>query len=184
MRRGEPAWAQWGKPAARPRLVLVDPQPGPAAAGIGATLTAGLRAVADALGAEQEWRDRVAEAIFPIEVPAIGAFTTGPYLQAQWGPKDGYHWAVQSLVISGLAASDVMQVFRGASVVDASGPQNARQSWLGSNGAIQPWQPGRTGCILNPRQTLIFAGTLTGGPYTVNADVIQLESWLLPYFLL
>lgn len=186
MSKVQPAWANWGKPAApSPRLyALPPPPPDMPSIEVTARLSVGLRAVADALAAEQEWRERVAAAIAPIEVPAIGAFTSGPFAQAQWGPKDGYHWAIQSLTVSGLASADIMQVFRGASTLDASGPQNAKQSWLGTNGAIQPWQPGRTGCILAPRQTLIFTGTLSGGPYTVNADVIQLESWLLPYFLL
>ena len=33
-------------------------------------------------------------------------------------------------------------------------------------------------------QNIIITGTLTGGPYTLNADVIQVETWLVPYFLL
>ncbi len=180
----EPAWAAWG---ARPR-----PRPGGrraapgarAEAGVAIALGPGLEALCGELAAEREWREKIAAAIAPIEVPAIGAFTAGPYLQAAWGPKDGYFWAVQRMTVATLAAGDVLQVYRGASVADVNGAQNLLNGWQGSAGTVQVWNPGRTGCMLAARQTLIFTGTLSAGPYMVNADVIQLESWLLPYFLL
>lgn len=182
-----PAWASWGARESRPRMRLDGPQE---AAGprieVSAAVSLGLRleSLTGELAAEREWRESIAAAIAPVEVPAIGAFTAGPYLQAAWGPKDGYCWAVQRLTVATLASTDVLQVYRGASVADASGAQNLLNGWQGSAGTVQVWNPGRTGCMLAARQTLIFTGTLTAGPYMVNADVIQLESWLLPYFLL
>lgn len=149
-----------------------------------AELSAGVRDLVGELASEREWREQLAAAIAPIDVPAIGAFTSGPYLQPTWGPKDGYLWMLQRITVAGLGSSDIMAVYRGMSVIDAVGPQNAMHSWLGSNGAIQIYNPGRTGWMLKPRQTLILTGTLSAGPYTINADVIQLESWLLPFFLL
>lgn len=177
----QPAWHQWGKPPARragPRSL--------ASLFAAASLDTSLLSVSDALNAEREWRESLATAIAPVEVPAIGGFLPAqvPFAQQTWGPKDGYAWAVQRLTIATLTGSDSMQVYRGASVLDASGPQNLMNSWLGSNGTVQTWNPGRTGCMLAARQTLVFSGTLSGGPYIINADVIQLESWLLPYFLL
>ena len=184
-----PQWASWGRPpGARARVngrveVRVPGRDGEGQ-GVQLELAAGLSGLAGQLAAEREWRERLAAAIAPVEVPAIGAFTAGPYLQAAWGPKDGYCWAVQRLTVATLAAADLLQVYRGASVADVNGSQNLLNGWQGSAGTVQVWHPGRTGCLLAARQTLIFTGTLSGGPYMVNADVIQLESWLLPYFLL
>lgn len=151
-----------------------------------ATLEAGLEDLSGQLREEQDWRERLAGAVAPVSVPAIGAFTSSqvPYLQAQWGPALGYVWAIQRLTVSGLASSDSLIVYRGQSIADTTGAQNLLQGWIGSLGYAQAWTPGRTGCILGPRQNLIFTGTLSGGPYYANADVIQIESWILPYFLL
>jgi len=180
-----PQWASWGRP---PRLPGANARrngyPGGAHLEVSASVSAGLGALAAELAAERRWREQLAAAIAPVEVPAIGAFTAGPYLQAAWGPKDGYCWAVQRLTVATLGAADLLQVYRGASVADVNGSQNLLNGWQGSAGTVQTWNPGRTGCMLAARQTLIFTGTLSGGPYMVNADVIQLESWLLPYFLL
>lgn len=161
------------------------PEPEPVS-GITLELSVSLKALAGELAAEREWRDRLAAGIMPVEVPAIGAFTPAqaPYLQGTWGPKDGYLWAVQRLTVATLASGDILQVYRGASTADVNGAQNLLNSWQAANGAVQTWNPGRTGCMLAAHQRLIFTGTLSGGPYMANADVIQLESWLVPYFLL
>ena len=149
-------------------------------------LSASVKAMAGELAEDHAWRRKLADAIMPIEVPAIGAFTPAqiPYLQATWGPKDGYFWAIQRLTVTTLATGDILQVYRGASTADVNGSQNALNSWLATNGAIQVWNPGRTGCMMSAQQRLIFTGTLAAGPYMANADVIQVETWALPYFLL
>ena len=145
-----------------------------------------LRAVAGALERDHEWRERLAAAITPIEVPAIGAFLPAalPYLQGTWGPNDGWAWAIQRLTVASLAAGDSMLIYRGASVSDANGSQNLQQGFSATFGAVQAWTPGRSGCILAANQNLLISGTLTAGPYVLNADVIQVETWALPYFLL
>jgi hypothetical protein len=149
-------------------------------------LSLSLRAVAGALERDREWRERLASAICPIEVPAIGAFlpAAAPYLQGTWGPNDGWAWAIQRLTVASLSAGDSMLVYRGASVSDANGTQNLLQGFQGSAGAVQAWTPGRSGCIIAANQNIIVSGTLTGGPYMLNADVIQIETWAVPYFLL
>jgi len=148
-----------------------------------------IRGLADEISAEQDWRQAIANGIAWVEVPAIGAFTPAqtPYAQGGWGPPTGYAWAVQRITVGPLAAGDNLEVYRGHSTADASGNQNFLNAWISPSAQQQPvqaWNPGRTGCLLNPRQTLIFTGTLTGGPYYANADVISIETWLLPYFLL
>jgi hypothetical protein len=149
-------------------------------------LSLSLQTMAAELSAEREWRDRLGSGITVIEVPAIGAFTPAqvPYIQGTWGPNDGYVWAVQRLTVGQLLASDTMQLYRGTSVADANGNQNLLQGFAGSAGAVQAWTPGRTGCVIDGNQSIIVTGTLNGGPYTLNADVIQVETWLVPYFLL
>jgi hypothetical protein len=161
--------------------------PGPVAdPGFAIELSVSLRAMADQLDRDREFRERLAEAIQWIEVPAIGAFTPAqlPYLQGTWGPNDGWVWAIQRLTVASLATGDSMQVYRGASTADANGNQNLRQGFQGTSGAVQVWNPGRTGCMIPANQNLIISGTLTGGPYMLNADVIQIETWAVPYFLL
>jgi hypothetical protein len=180
-------WAVPKTAGARASLTLARP---PAASdpgdGVTLELSVSLRSLAAELGAERDWRDRIAKGIAPLDVPAIGAFTSAqlPYLQATWGPNDGFAWAVQRITVGQLLSTDSMLLYRGASVADASGNQNLLQGFQGSAGPVQVWNPGRTGCMLGKLQNIIITGTLTGGPYTLNADVIQLETWLLPYFLL
>ena len=149
-------------------------------------LSLSLKAVAGALERDREWREALAAAICPIEVPAIGSFlpAAAPYLQGTWGPNDGWAWAIQRLTVASLSTGDSMLVYRGASTADANGTQNLLQGFQGSAGAVQAWTPGRSGCILAANQNLIVSGTLTGGPYMLNADVIQIETWAVPYFLL
>jgi len=154
--------------------------------GFALELSVSLRAVAGALEQDREWRERLAAAICPIEVPAIGSFlpAAAPYLQGTWGPNDGWAWAIQRLTVASLSTGDSMLVYRGASTADANGTQNLLQGFQGSAAAVQAWTPGRSGCILAANQNLIVSGTLTGGPYMLNADVIQIETWAVPYFLL
>ena len=154
-----------------------------------ASLTAGLEAsmtgLTGELAKEREWREAIQQGIAWIEVPAIGAFTPSqaPYIQPGWGPALGFVWAVQRITPSALAATDVLQVYRGSSTADVVG-QNELNTWTAPQDNGRAWNPGRTGCLLNQRQSLIFTGTLGGGPYYANCDVIQIETWLLPYFLL
>ena len=172
-------------PGTAGRALAPAPSP-PAEPGFELELSLSLRAVAGQLEQDREWRETLAAAITPIPVPAIGAFlpAAAPYLQGTWGPNDGWAWAVQRLTVASLSAGDSMLVYRGASVSDANGTQNLLQGFQGSAGAVQAWTPGRTGCMIAANQNLIIAGTLTGGPYMLNADVIQIETWAVPYFLL
>lgn len=177
MLTADTTWWWAPPPRPRPRAAVLE-------VSAAADLAAGIGRLADELAAEQKWREEIAAGIATIDVPAVGAFTTGPYLQAMWGPKDGFFWFVQRLTVGTMVPSDVLQVYRGASVADIAGQQNLLNSWQGSNGAVQVWNPGRTGGMIKPRQTLIFTGALTAGPYVANADVIQVEARLVPYFLL
>jgi hypothetical protein len=178
-------WAVPKTAGARASLTVARPAAAPDE-GVTLELSVSLRSLADGLAAERDWRDRIARSIMPVDVPAIGAFTSAqlPYLQGTWGPNDGFTWAVQRITVGQLLSTDSMLLYRGASTADASGNQNLLQGFQGSAGPVQVWNPGRTGCMLAKQQNIIITGTLTGGPYTLNADVIQLESWLLPYFLL
>jgi len=164
-----------------------EPESGEAApSGITLELSLSLRSLAADLAAERKWREQLAAGIMIMEAPAIGAFTPAqvPYIQPTWGPNDGYVWAVQRLTVGQLVPSDTMQLYRGASTADAGGNQNLLQGFAGSAGAVQAWTPGRTGCVIDENQSIIVTGSLYGGPYTLNADVIQVETWLAPYFLL
>jgi hypothetical protein len=167
-------------------LRAAPPPPAEPDPGFEVELSLSLKAMAGQLDQDREFRERLAAAIQWIEVPAIGAFTPAqiPYLQGTWGPNDGWAWAIQRLTVASLSTGDSLQVYRGASVSDANGSQNLRQGFQGTAGPVQVWNPGRTGCMIPAQQNLIISGTLTGGPYMLNADVIQIETWAVPYFLL
>jgi len=171
----------------RPPPVFDEPDPEEATpSGITVELSLSLRSLAADLAAERKWRDQLAAGILIMEAPAIGAFTPAqvPYIQGEWGPNDGYVWAVQRLTVGQLAPADTMQLYRGASTAATGGNQNLLQGFTGSAGAVQAWTPGRTGCVIDENQSIVVTGSLFGGPYTLNADVIQVETWLAPYFLL
>jgi hypothetical protein len=172
-----------GKLSMAPARSDSGPVAGP---GFEVDLSLSLRAVAGQLERDRDWRERLAAAITSLEVPAIGAFTPAqtPYLQGTWGPNDGWAWAVQRLTVASLVTGDSMLIYRGASVSDANGSQNLLQGFQAANGPVQAWTPGRSGCMIMANQNLIVAGTLTGGPYILNVDVIQVEAWAVPYFLL
>lgn len=78
------------------------------------------------------------------------------------------------------SSADTLIVYKGASAAEAQG-----QNFLWQFTAAAPaWNPGRTGLVLMPEQSLVFGGTLTAASgYVVSADVIQVEVACLADFL-
>ena len=153
--------------------------------GVTLELSVSLRGLAAEMAADREWRDRLAQGIMPIEVPAIGAFTAAqtPYLQGTWGPNTGYAWAVQRITVGPLGAlTDAVTVYKGRSAADIQS-QNALFTFTNQATGFGTWHPGTAGLILMPDESIVVAGTITGVNPMLNWDAIQMESWFLPHFL-
>lgn len=152
-----------------------------------AELTVQFRALATHAAARAQSDRRAAEAIrvVPIQpqgaAPVSGAFTISSASNVL-GPNTGYAWAVQSLSVAGLGSADTASLYIGPATATAVAPNNFKQAFTA---AAPAWQPGRTGLILNQGDTLVLAGTgLTSPLVTLTGQVIVMESWLLPLFLL
>jgi hypothetical protein len=102
------------------------------------------------------------------------------------GPPDGYAWAVQRLTVGGLttgATPDSAAFYRGVPSSQAVDQALLLNTVTGNAPA---WHPGRTGFILQAGESLICAGlgTVAAAQVTLSGEVIQMEQWLLPHFLL
>jgi hypothetical protein len=98
------------------------------------------------------------------------------------GPSTGYAWAVQRLCVGGLSSGDLITLYKGPSSSFTVDPTNEVQVFTSTTPA---WVPGRTGLILYPGDSLVFSGTgLQATTVAVSGEVIQLEQWVMPDFLL
>lgn len=98
------------------------------------------------------------------------------------GPASGYVWAVQRLTVAGLASGDTISFYKAPG--SSAGIQAT--TFINSVTSTAPmWSPGRTGLILFNGDTVIAAGTsLTATTVTLTGEIIQLENWIVPQFLL
>lgn len=154
---------------------------------VAAEMNLRLGALVDRLDARRETERRAAEAIrvAPFQpheaAPAAGAFTISDAANVL-GPNTGYAWAVQSLSVAGLGSGDTASLYIGPPIAATASPNNFRQAFTAANPS---WQPGRTGCILNYGDSLVLSGAGLSSPLvTLTGQVIIMELWLLPMFLL
>lgn len=166
--------------------------------GAGFDVQAGLQLVLGRIADYMEWsRARemhLYQQIFtrplaPKTVTVSGSAFTITSTEHDLGPPDGFAWAVQRLTVAGLvstgspAVADVAAFYRGvpsAKTVDNSLLLNT------VNANAPAWHPGRTGLVLQPGESLVAAGvgTVNATQVTLSGEVIQMEQWLLPHFLL
>ena len=103
------------------------------------------------------------------------------FVSPDWVCKTGYDWAVQLVTAKGLGSTDTLWVYK----TSASGLQEVADSaakWLLTNTA-PAWHPGRTGLVMHPGDGIALQGTITA-QVTVNIEVIMLETWITPDYLL
>lgn len=103
------------------------------------------------------------------------------FVSEDWVCKTGYDWAVQLVTAKGLGATDTLWVYK----TSASGLQQVADSaakWLLTN-AAPAWHPGRTGLVMHSGDGIALQGTTTA-QVTVNIEVIMLEQWITPDYLL
>jgi hypothetical protein len=149
------------------------------------SLTAALESHAAALTQQKRDRDRMFADVSYMEPPAITTAILPYATPADSGPKHGFWWAVQRVVVAGFGATtDVVTAYRGSSAADVV-PQNALFTFtIPVAGAVSTWHPGRTGCILARNRRLVFAGTFTGTLLVASYDVIQVTDEHMPALLL
>lgn len=126
---------------------------------------------------------RMAQAIRETPLPSFAAQAGTPatFFHEDWVCKTGYVWYLQLVTAKGLGSSDVVWVYRTAS----SGVQAVADSaakWELTN-TSPAWHPGRTGLRIGPGDGITVQGTTTA-EVTVNLEVIILETWIEPDFLL
>ena len=157
-------------------------------AGVAATLEVSLGRLARALERQERRRQQIAADIMYIPGLSFPAFAQ-PQLPfspgAGFGPRPGYWWAVQAMRVSGLATTDLLNLYRGSSPASAVGETAVNAFTVTVANAIAPWHPGHTGFLLGgmDQASVVFNGTIAG-TVIVNLDVIQVTDAQLPYLLL
>lgn len=126
---------------------------------------------------------KLAQAIRFVPLPAQQQPTGAPatFASPDWVCKTGYSWAVQRVTAKGLGATDVLWVYR-TSASGAAEVVDSAALWQ-LNNANPAWHPGRTGLVLQPGDGIALQGTTTAA-VTVSIDVLLLEAWIVPDFLL
>lgn len=103
------------------------------------------------------------------------------FTSPDWVTKTGYQWFAQLFTAKNLGSTDSLWIYRtSASGVLQLGDSAAK--WQ-LNNANPAWAPGRTGFGMNAGDGITLQGTTTQ-TVTVNIDVIIVEEWLVPDFLL
>lgn len=152
-----------------------------------AGLSASLRKISEVV--ERQWQIelRLYQAIFTRVIPPKTKTVSGTNVvitstEHDLGPPDGFAWAVQRITAAGLAAADIISLYRG---VPSSGTVDPSNFMNVLTGTAPAWHPGRTGLMLQPGESIVASGTgLTATQVTITGEVIQMEQWLLPHFLL
>lgn len=154
----------------------------------GASADGGLHvAVGRLVGLLEEQRradQKIYESIFSRVLRPVQATVGGAAVQLLGeGPPTGFAWAVQRITVAGLAAADIVSLYR---AVASTSAQTADNLLTIVTGAAPTWHPGRTGLILQDGERITAAGSglTASGQVTLTGEVIQLEQWLLPHFLL
>lgn len=170
------------------RQIMDRYQPGP---GIAVELDADLAVQIGGLVAELR-KDRARRELFdqkmqqairyaPLIPVQQATGTPATFTSPDWVCKTGYCWAVQRVTAKGLGSSDTVWVYR----TSASGSGQVADSAAASplTATVPVWNPGRTGLLLEAGDGITVQGTTTAS-VTVTVDVIMLESWIVPDFLL
>lgn len=163
----------------------------PAGPGIGLDAEAELSVQVGGLVAEMRaerqrrtiFEQRLSQAIRAVPLVSVTAAAAAPavFASPDWVCKTSYSWAVQTITAKGLGATDTVWVYRTSGSGTAEVVDSAAKNLL--TAAAPVWHPGRTGLVLQPGDGITVQGTITA-TVTVNIDVIVLESWIVPDFLL
>ena len=185
-------------PDDRRRALLLDWDDGSSQSGlnleIAARISASLDGMTGELRSQREERARLNEAIYPVTIPAQqgtvsgGAVTIGS--AELCGPRTGVVWDVRRVTVIGLAASDVVTLYRVSTGSSALGAQTVNEITQITNQTTNAkdgiYSPGLGACLVRAGQSLLIAAAsgLTAATITVTWDAISVETpWLGAYLL-
>jgi len=167
-----------------------------------AGLSASLGTIATAMAKEQERARQLAGDIQYVPGIAMAFSSPGAANPALMGPRTGFAWAVQHVMVAAAADTDAVALCRGTQQTDGNNANTLLQAWVGGGNSnvvsisgfngltyaygsgtwMGAWHPGRTGLILQWGESLVVeSGTASG---VLVVDVIQMSVKTLPYFLL
>lgn len=153
----------------------------------GAELTAHLGALVAEMRVERrrraDFEQKMMQAIRVVPLIAVQQPAGAPatFASFDWVCKTGYVWAVQRITAKGLGSTDTVWVYR----TDGSSSSAALDSnamFVLTNTA-PAYNPSRTGLVLQQGDGITVQGTTTAS-VTVSIDVIMMEAWVVPDFLL
>ena len=161
---------------------------------LAADVEASLGTIGTELQRQRRDRDELNQAIYPVEippatgtVPASGTLTiANPEL---FGPENGIVWDVRRVTVVGLAANEVVNLYRGATGTSNDAQPNNKIAQITNqttNAKDGTYSPGLGACLLRGNQVLTIQGTgLTNGEIiTVTWDAISVPAkWLGAYLL-
>lgn len=129
------------------------------------------------------FEQKLSQAIRSVPLPSVTAAAAAPatFASPDWVCKTGYQWAVQAITAKGLGSTDTVWVYRTSDSGQKQVADSAAKNVLTATAPV--WHPGRTGLMLEAGDGLTVQGTITA-TVTVNIDVILLEAWIVPDFLL
>jgi hypothetical protein len=156
-----------------------------AEAAISVRLCAALDGVAAQLQQRHDWLEKLAGAYWEVSPDPI-PLGSMPALRVNAGPTTGYWWAVQRITIGPIGATtDLIHVYK-SRVSAEQQPQTALTTLTGAAsaaGAFLTWTPGRAGCLLHSEEKIGLSGTITGTNPVMSWDVVQGETWALPFYI-
>jgi hypothetical protein len=154
---------------------------------IQAGLTLALGKMNASLARAEQYSARMQQAVMYLPILAqVQAVASGAVLFASkehdLGPPDGYVWAVQRLTVAGLTGTDVCSIYKGPPLAQSIDPSRLANLVTAT---APTWNPGRTGMVLYPGDSILVSGSaLAAASVAVSGEVIQLEKWIVPQFLL
>lgn len=158
------------------KLPPPDPDPVPALEiELNARLCASLEGLAGQVGAEQEWRRKISEAMidvpFGLTVPLSGG--TGTLTQApNLGPPLGWWWSVRRLTAVGFTAGTV-NVYADSTAGELIAPFPQAGVFTFNRGEQ----------LLRPMQQMIIQATGIAGTVTIWGRADGFQQWFYPYYV-
>ena len=128
---------------------------------------------------EQKMQQAIRSA--PLLAVQAAAGTPATFASLDWVCKTGYVWAVSRVTAKGLGATDTVWVYRTNGSGSAAALDSAAAALLTNSAPF--WNPSRTGLVLQEGDGITVQGTTTAS-VTVSIDVIMMEAWVVPDFLL
>lgn len=161
---------------------------------VAARISASLDGVAAEMRRQHDERQALNQAIYPITIPAqqgtvaSGAVAIGS--SELTGPRVGVVWDVRRVTVIGLAASDVITLYRVSTGSSTTGEQAVNEITQITNQSTNAkdgiYSPGLGACLVRAGQSLLVAAAsgLMATTITVTWDAISIDTpWLGAYLL-